>query len=110
MAVSPAVAQKFPSRPIQLIIPNVAGSIMDINARVVIDELGKNLGTQCHRGQTRWGDHSRLRRRCQEQEGWIYHGVSQRIGARLCANRSPETFPFDADKDIEPLDFTCLSR
>ena len=46
IGASPAMAQNFPSRPIQLIIPNVAGSIMDINARVIIEELGKILGTQ----------------------------------------------------------------
>ena len=39
-------AQPYPNRPIQLIIPNVAGSIMDMNARALADELGKNLGTQ----------------------------------------------------------------
>jgi len=46
VGTSTAHAQPFPNRPIQLIIPNVPGSIMDINARVLTDDLGKTLGTQ----------------------------------------------------------------
>ena len=39
-------AQPYPNRPIQLIIPNVPGAIVDINARALAEELGKILGTQ----------------------------------------------------------------
>ncbi len=44
--ISSVHAQPYPNRPIQFIIPLVAGSAMDINGRLIADELGKILGTQ----------------------------------------------------------------
>jgi len=46
MAISTAQAQPYPNRPIQFIIPIPAGGGGDVNARILIDELGKILGTQ----------------------------------------------------------------
>ena len=46
LEVNKVQAQPYPSRPIQLIIPNVPGSIMDINSRILSEDLGKILGTQ----------------------------------------------------------------
>jgi tripartite-type tricarboxylate transporter receptor subunit TctC len=44
---TPAVqAQSYPNRPIQLIIPIPAGGGGDVNARLLIEELGKIVGTQ----------------------------------------------------------------
>jgi tripartite-type tricarboxylate transporter receptor subunit TctC len=40
------MAQSFPNRPIQLIVPIPPGGGGDVNARILLDELGKNLGTQ----------------------------------------------------------------
>ena len=44
--VSTTFAQPYPNRPIQLIIPNVAGSIVDIISRLFAEDLGKTLSTQ----------------------------------------------------------------
>lgn len=46
-ALSPgsAVAQQFPNKPIRWIIPFPPGGTTDIVARIVADDLGKNLGT-----------------------------------------------------------------
>ena len=46
LGVYPVQAQTYPNRPIQMIIPNVPGSIMDINSRILTEDLGKILGTQ----------------------------------------------------------------
>ncbi|HUL24044.1 MAG TPA: tripartite tricarboxylate transporter substrate binding protein, partial [Thermodesulfobacteriota bacterium] len=46
LGVPQAQAQSYPSRSIQMIIPNVPGSIMDINSRILSEDLGKILGTQ----------------------------------------------------------------
>lgn len=101
---SPALAQKFPSRPIQLIIPNVAGSIMDINARVINEELGKILGTQVvitvkPGGATLFGTDAVAK---SKKDGYTmgYLSASGLIYTRVA---HPETFPFDPDKDLEPL-------
>ena len=39
-------AQPYPSRAIQFIIPIPAGGGGDVNARILIEELSKNLGAQ----------------------------------------------------------------
>mgnify|MGYP001199864004 CR=1 FL=1 len=41
-----AHAQAYPNRPIQLIIAIPAGGGGDVNARLIIDEIAKNVGTQ----------------------------------------------------------------
>jgi tripartite-type tricarboxylate transporter receptor subunit TctC len=47
VAGTPAVqAQPYPNRPIQLIIPIPAGGGGDVNARLLLEDLGKTLGTQ----------------------------------------------------------------
>ncbi len=46
MGTSIAQAQPYPNRPIQFIIPIPAGGGGDVNARILIEELGKILGTQ----------------------------------------------------------------
>jgi tripartite-type tricarboxylate transporter receptor subunit TctC len=43
-AGSAAMAQAFPSRTIHIVVPYAAGSIPDVNARVVGDKLGQSLG------------------------------------------------------------------
>jgi tripartite-type tricarboxylate transporter receptor subunit TctC len=44
MDVANVMAQSFPDRPIQVIVVDVPGSIMDINARRVSEELTKIKG------------------------------------------------------------------
>src|SRR3954451_16037831 len=44
LALAPAVAQDWPSRQINAIVPLGAGSASDIIARVVMDQVGKQLG------------------------------------------------------------------
>lgn len=99
-----ALAQSFPSRPIQLIIPNVPGSIMDINARVLSDELGKHLGTQIvvvtkPGGASIFGTDFVAK---SKKDGYTigYVSASSLIYTRIT---HPETFPYDPDKDLEPL-------
>jgi tripartite-type tricarboxylate transporter receptor subunit TctC len=46
MGISTANAQPYPNHPIQFIIPIPAGGGGDVNARILIEELGKILGTQ----------------------------------------------------------------
>ena len=41
---SASFAQRYPDRPIQLVIPNPAGAIADVTARVLAEDLEKTLG------------------------------------------------------------------
>ena len=42
---SPALAQKYPSRPIRVMLPFAAGSVSDVTLRILADKLGARLGT-----------------------------------------------------------------
>jgi tripartite-type tricarboxylate transporter receptor subunit TctC len=44
-AVLPAAAQKFPARPIRVMLPFAAGSVSDVTLRILADKLGTRLGT-----------------------------------------------------------------
>ncbi len=44
-AVLPADAQKFPTRPIRVMLPFAAGSVSDVTLRILADKLGARLGT-----------------------------------------------------------------
>jgi tripartite-type tricarboxylate transporter receptor subunit TctC len=99
-----AQAQSYPNRPIQLIIPNVAGSIMDINSRILTDELGRLLGTQVvvtakPGGASILGTDAVAKAK---KDGYTigYISASGLIYTRIT---HPETFPYDPDKDLEPL-------
>ena len=103
-SVPTAPAQPYPNRPIQLIIPNVAGSIMDINSRIITDELGKLLGTQIvivakPGGASILGTDAVAK---SKKDGYTigYVSASGLIYTRIT---HPETFPYDPDKDLEPL-------
>ncbi len=102
--VPSVLAQSYPNRPIQLIIPNVAGSIMDINSRILTDELGKLLGTQIvvtakPGGASILGTDAVAK---SKKDGYTigYVSASGLIYTRIT---HPETFPYDPDKDLEPL-------
>jgi tripartite-type tricarboxylate transporter receptor subunit TctC len=103
MGVSSSLAQPYPNRPIQIIVPNVAGSIMDINARVLSDELGKILGTQIvvtnkPGAATALGSDAMVK---SKKDGYTLGYLS--AGGLVYARITQEKFPFDPDKDIEPL-------
>jgi tripartite-type tricarboxylate transporter receptor subunit TctC len=99
-----AQAQPYPNRNIQLIIPNVPGSIMDINARVLTDDLGKTLGTQVividkPGAASIFGTDVVAK---SKKDGYTlgYLSASSLVYTRIT---HPETFPYDPDKDLDPL-------
>jgi tripartite-type tricarboxylate transporter receptor subunit TctC len=97
-------AQSYPDRPIQLIIPNVAGSIVDINARTLSDELGRTLGVQIvpinkPGAAMTLGTDLVVR---SKKDGYTlgYVGSTSIVYSRIL---NPETVPYDSFKDLEPL-------
>ena len=104
VGVSTICAQPYPNRPIQLIIPNVPGAIVDINARALAEELGKILGTQIvplnkPGAGTMLGMDIVAK---SKKDGYTlsYTGNSGIVYARIL---NPDTLPYDPDKDLEPL-------
>ena len=73
MGVSTTLAQPYPNRPIQLIIPNVPGAIVDINCKGFSRRVGKNSWHTNYSDQQARGSNN-LRHRCcgKEQKGWLY--------------------------------------
>ena len=101
-------AQPYPSRNITLIIPNVPGSIMDINSRALADEMGKSLGTQIipinkPGAATTIGTDALSK---SKKDGYtIGYASNAMVYARIL---NPDTIHFDPDKDLEPLGLHLL--
>jgi len=106
---STLLAQPYPNRPIQLIIANVPGSLMDINSRALSEELGKILGTQIipinkPGAGTVLGTEAVAR---SKKDGYTlgYISNSAMVYARIL---NPETIHYDPEKDLEPLGLHVL--
>jgi len=102
----PSFAEGYPDRPIQFIIPNVAGSSMDNSARALADELEKTLGTKIVSinkpgASTVLGTDVAIRAK---KDGYtiLYAGLSSLVIAPAV---NPELVPYDAAKDLESLGF-----
>ena len=99
-------AQKYPERPIQLIIPYVAGATGDITARMLAEELEKILGTKIiplnkPGASAVLGTDAAVRAK---KDGYtlLYAGASALIYAPVS---NPEIVHYDPFKDLEPLGF-----
>ncbi len=105
--VAPAAhAQRYPDRPIQLIIPYVAGATGDITARMLAEELEKILGTKIipnnkPGASTVLGVDTFLRAK---KDGYtlFYGGATPFIYVPIS---NPEVVHYDPVKDVEPLGF-----
>jgi tripartite-type tricarboxylate transporter receptor subunit TctC len=97
-------SQPYPNHPIQLIIPNVAGSQGDITGRLLANDLGKILGIQIvvinkPGASLTLGTDAVVR---SKKDGYTlaYTAASGLVYARVT---NPETVPYDPPKDLEPL-------
>jgi len=105
--IAPAVdAQRFPDRPIQFVIPYVAGATGDITARMLAEELEKILGTKLISvnkpgASAVLGTDAVVR---SKKDGYtiLYAGASAMIYAPVS---NPEIVHYDPFKDVEPLGF-----
>ena len=104
LGASTTFAQPYPNRPIQLIIPGAAGSILDIAGRLTGDELGKILGAQLvpvvkpGAGFTLGTDF--VARSKKDGYTLAYTNSAAIVFTRAL---NPETVPYDPDKDLDPL-------
>jgi tripartite-type tricarboxylate transporter receptor subunit TctC len=97
-------AQTYPNRPVQFILPGTPGSIIDITGRLLADELGKILKAQFvpinkPGGAFTLGTDFVARAK---KDGYtlVYTNNPAIVYGRIL---SPETVPYDPDKDLEPL-------
>jgi len=104
VSASTTSAQPYPSRPVQFIIPGTPGSIIDITGRLLAEELGKTLKGQFvpinkPGGSFTLGTDFVAR---SKKDGYtlVYTNNPAIVYARII---SPETVPYDPDKDLEPL-------
>ncbi len=97
-------AQPYPSRPINLVIPGAAGSILDIAGRLMGDEIGKILGAQLvpivkpGAGFTLGTDF--VARSKKDGYTLAYTNSAAIVFTRVV---NPDTVPYDPDKDLDPL-------
>jgi len=97
-------AQNYPSRPVQFIVPGTPGSIIDITGRVLAEDLGKVLGAQFipvnkpGAGFTLGTDF--VVRSKKDGYTLVYTNSPAIVHSRIL---SPDTVPYNPDKDLEPL-------
>lgn len=103
-------AQKYPDRPIQLVVPNAAGSLADITARMVASELEKAIGTKIiannKPGAAQVLGTDFVIRGKKDGYTLLYTGSSPLIYAPIT---NPEIVHYDPGKDLEPLGLHYLS-
>ena len=102
-------AQSYPGHPIQMIIPMDPGSAGDMVVRPFADELGKLLKTPVI-VQNKPGAAATLGTDLvvkSRKDGYtlLYANTSAIVYAKAA---SPETVPYDAVKDLEPLGLHCF--
>ena len=102
-------AQSYPGHPIQMIIPMDPGSAGDMVVRPFADELGKLLKTPVI-VQNKPGAAATLGTDIvvkSRKDGYtlLYANTSAIVYAKAA---SPETVPYDAVKDLEPLGLHCF--
>jgi tripartite-type tricarboxylate transporter receptor subunit TctC len=109
VAVLTAQAQPYPNRPIQLVIPAVAGATSDITGRLLAEEMEKILGTKIvvvnkPGGSMTLGTDAVARAK---KDGYtiVYTPSAATVYARVT---NPETVPYDPGKDLEPLGIHCF--
>ena len=104
VGVSKILAQPYPNRPIQFIIPNVPGAQSDITARLLAEEMEKILGTKMivvnKPGASGTLGTDTLVRSKKDGYTIAYPSAGATVYARIL---NPETVPYDPDKDLEPL-------
>ncbi len=99
-----ALAQPYPNRPIQLVVPLPPGAQGDVSARILADELAKILGTQIivvnkPGAALTLGTDAVVR---SKKDGYtlVYTSSGALVYARVI---NPETVPYNPSKDLEPL-------
>ena len=104
MGASTTLAQSYPNRAVQFVIPATPGSAIDIPGRIVADELSKNFGTPFvpinkPGGSFTLGTDFVAR---SKKDGYtlVYTNNPAIVYSRII---SPDTVRYDPDKDLEPL-------
>jgi len=103
IAAPPALAQSYPERPLRYVIPSAAGGGPDTAARVVMAELGKQLGQQIVVDNRPGGSGTigtEVIVRATPDGYTIGHGNILTLGI----NRSVlPRLPYDLDRDLQPV-------
>jgi len=102
--VTSTLAQPYPNRPIQLVIPLPAGAQGDVSGRLLADEIGKILGTQIivvnKPGATSTIGTEGVARSKKDGYTILYTSSGPMSYIRVT---HPEMIHYDPDKDLEPL-------
>ena len=110
LAPSLLLAQQYPDHPIQLVIPNAAGSSMDLGGRMIAAEMEKSLGTNViptnkPGAGTVLGTDTVIRAK---KDGYtlLYNDLQSALIIAPIIN--PEIVHYDPSKDVEALGFHFL--
>jgi tripartite-type tricarboxylate transporter receptor subunit TctC len=109
LAPSLTCSAAYPDRPVQLIIPYVAGSTGDITARLLAEEMEKILGTKIipnnKPGASAVLGTDAVARSKKDGYTLLYVGASALVYAPAS---NPEVVRYDPARDLEPIGFHYL--
>jgi tripartite-type tricarboxylate transporter receptor subunit TctC len=98
------LAQSYPSRSIQLIMPQPAGGGGDVNGRILAEDLSKILGQQVvvtnKPGASETLGTDMVAKGKKDGYSLVYTGASPMVYSRVT---NPETVQFDPIKDFDPI-------
>jgi tripartite-type tricarboxylate transporter receptor subunit TctC len=107
---SVSFSQQYPNRPIQLVIPLVAGSAMDLNGRLLAEELGRMMKVQIvpvnKPGASLILGTDTVAKSKKDGYTFAYTGSAAIIYGRIL---DPGVVPYDPFKDLEPLGLHCFT-
>jgi tripartite-type tricarboxylate transporter receptor subunit TctC len=103
-------AQPYPNRPIQMVIPLVPGSAMDVNGRLLAEELAKVMGGQIvpinKPGASLTLGTDIVAKSKKDGYTIAYTGSAAVVYARIL---DPTSVPYDPNSDLEPLGVHCFT-
>ncbi len=103
-------AQPYPSRPIQMVIPLVPGSAMDVNGRLLAEEMAKIMGAQIvpinKPGASLTLGTDIVAKSKKDGYTIAYTGSAAVVYARIL---DPAAVPYDPINDLEPLGVHCFT-
>ncbi len=103
-------AQPYPSRPVQMVIPLVPGSAMDVNGRLLADEMAKIMGAQIvpinKPGASLTLGTDIVAKSKKDGYTIAYTGSAAVVYARIL---DPTAIPYDPMNDLEPLGVHCFT-
>jgi tripartite-type tricarboxylate transporter receptor subunit TctC len=103
LPATPSLGQRYPDRPVTLIVPFAAGGPVDVMSRIVTDRMGQALGQQVVVENVAGGGGivGTVRVRRANPDGYTL--IAGNLGTHAAAAALNPSLPYDPSSDFEPI-------